>query len=81
MEDPIHTSAPYLYDRLTVGSCSICGGDVTVPKVYMSTIPPTPTCSKCGAVARSLLPVIDMVPSTPINYKLTITTGGTGSTN
>lgn len=49
-----------------IGTCSICGGRVTVPSVYHSVVPPTPTCEKCGAVPRqSYGPVIPMVPSRP----------------
>lgn len=47
--------------RIKLGQCSLCGGDVTVPQVYMSTNPPVPTCDRCGAVKRGDGPVIDMV--------------------
>ncbi len=39
-------------DRI-LGTCSRCGGPVTVPAVWNGTIPPTPTCGRCGAVAVS----------------------------
>jgi hypothetical protein len=33
-----------------IGTCSICGGDVTVPHIWHGVRPPTPTCDSCGAV-------------------------------
>lgn len=44
-----------------IGECSICGGDVSVPHIWHGIFPPKPTCSRCGAQARSG-PVIDMRP-------------------
>lgn len=44
----------------TIGTCSLCGGAVTVPMVWMGVIPPTPTCSSCGAHRASHGPVIEM---------------------
>lgn len=43
-----------------VGTCSICGGVVTVPLTWTSIIPDVPTCSGCGAVAAAHGPVIPM---------------------
>lgn len=56
------------YDQRAIGTCSQCGGLVTVPAVWAGVIPPTPTCSACGAVAPSpwvgpILPVIPTVPA------------------
>lgn len=56
------------YDQRTIGTCSRCGGLVTVPTVWNGVIPPTPTCAYCGAVAASswvgpTLPVIPTVPA------------------
>jgi len=34
---------------ITVGTCSCCGGRVTVPDNWLSVIPPVPTCKQCGA--------------------------------
>jgi len=63
-------------DRITLGTCSLCGGPVTMPKVT-STNPQltvtyaapaydeaVPTCDHCGAHKReeNYGPVIDMVP-------------------
>jgi hypothetical protein len=45
----------------TVGTCSLCGGRVTVPFAWMGVIPPTPKCASCGAHAASHGPVIPMV--------------------
>lgn len=45
-----------------LGECSICGGDVTVPDIFWSVVPPTPTCEKCGAIPRGFRRVIPMVP-------------------
>lgn len=46
-----------------VGTCSICGGAVTVPTVWSSVVPPVPSCTACGAVKKqSYGPVVDMVP-------------------
>jgi hypothetical protein len=46
-----------------IGTCSLCGGRVSVPSVYHSVIPPEPTCESCGAVRASHGPVIDMRPA------------------
>lgn len=44
-----------------IGTCSICGGQVTCPRVFWSVLLPKPTCRRCGAVeAESALPVIPM---------------------
>lgn len=44
-----------------VGTCSLCNGPVVVPNVWYGTVPPTPTCSSCGAIAAAHGPVIPMV--------------------
>lgn len=46
---------------MTCGTCSLCGGRVTVPDHWLSVVPPTPTCEQCGAVAAEHGPVIPMV--------------------
>lgn len=46
--------------KVTIGTCSICGGAVTVPDLWGGVIPPTPTCSKCGAEKAGHGPVIEM---------------------
>jgi hypothetical protein len=55
-------SVPVTYNDRVVGTCSLCGGPVCVPIVYMSTVPPTPTCHQCGAV-----PVPDHGPVIPMH--------------
>lgn len=50
------------YNQQVIGTCSLCGGSVCVPAIHWSVVPPTPTCSVCGAVAAPRGPVIDMVP-------------------
>lgn len=46
-----------------VGTCGICGGDVTVPSVWHSIIPAKPTCVQCGATAADpSKPVLPMNP-------------------
>lgn len=44
----------------TLGTCSLCGGAVTVPTAWLGVHPPTPTCSSCGATAAAHGPVIPM---------------------
>lgn len=45
----------------TVGTCSICGGRVTLPEVWMGVVPPIPRCASCGATKKQPHgPVIDM---------------------
>ena len=52
----------YLDDYTILGTCSLCGGPVGIPKIYFSTIPPTPTCLICKAFKKENYgPVIDMV--------------------
>lgn len=54
-----------------IGTCSLCGGAVTVPETWMGIHPPTPTCSKCHGVPKQPHgPVIDMKPATPLKDKL-----------
>lgn len=45
----------------TIGTCSICGGRVSVPMVWLGTVPPIPTCETCGAtMKRPHGPVVEM---------------------
>jgi hypothetical protein len=41
-----------------LGTCSNCGGRVTIPFHWMSVVPPVPTCESCGATALPNGPVI-----------------------
>lgn len=45
----------------TIGTCSLCGGPVTLPLAWYSVTPPVATCSRCGAVQAQHGPVIPMV--------------------
>lgn len=48
----------------TVGTCSICQGPVTVPDFWGGSVPPVPSCARCGATTKQPYgPVIPMVPS------------------
>lgn len=47
----------------TIGTCGSCGGPVQVPTAWYGVVPPTPTCARCGAVARENHgPVVPMQP-------------------
>jgi len=59
-----HINIPY--NHVVVGTCSLCGGPVCVPTIWMSVVPPTPTCANCGAMEDrrpNYGPVIPMVPT------------------
>lgn len=45
----------------TIGRCSICDGDVTVPMIWGGVQPARPSCDSCGAVQKNNAPVVDMV--------------------
>ena len=45
-----------------IGRCSICGGDVVLPIVWMAIVPPHASCSRCGAVESASGPVVPMQP-------------------
>jgi hypothetical protein len=51
-----------MFGRNCIGTCSICGGRVSVPAAWMSVVPPVPTCESCGAVEAEHGPVIQMKP-------------------
>ena len=45
----------------TIGTCSLCGGPVQIPQMWGGSVPPVPTCARCGSiVARAYGPVIPM---------------------
>ena len=52
-----------------LGTCSICGGAVTLPAVWFGVVSPVPTCSRCGATAKKHTHVIDMQPRAPNNAR------------
>ena len=35
-----------------LGTCSLCGGAVSVPEFWGGKIPPVPTCVSCGATTK-----------------------------
>lgn len=45
---------------MIIGTCSCCGGAVSVPDVWGGINPPTPTCTQCGAMAAMNGMVIPM---------------------
>jgi hypothetical protein len=61
-----------------IGTCSLCGGRVSTPGIWMGVVPPTPTCESCGAVKADHGPVIDMKPAPRRQRARTTTTTGTG---
>lgn len=46
----------------TIGTCSLCGGRVTVPEHWYGVVPPTPECESCHATAANHGPTIPMKP-------------------
>lgn len=62
----------------TIGTCSICGGAVTLPLAWWSVTPPVASCSRCGAVAAQHGPVIPMVQPTHIPTPFDVTPIGIG---
>lgn len=48
---------------MIIGTCSICGGAVQTPDIWHGIVPPTPTCTQCGAHKADHGPVIDMKPA------------------
>lgn len=47
-----------------IGTCSNCGGRVSVPKAWMSVTPAIPRCESCGAcMAQPHGPVVPMAPT------------------
>jgi hypothetical protein len=62
---------------ITHGTCSLCGGPVVTPDVWMSIVPPTPTCQRCGArLKQSYGPVLPMEPAPEITPPDPQTTDG-----
>jgi hypothetical protein len=62
----------------SIGSCSLCGGDVVGHVgAWWSVLPPPPArCTSCGARAATG-PVIPMVPASPQREQsVTVTTAG-----
>ena len=44
-----------------IGDCGSCGGQVTVPMIWLGVIPPEPACQSCGKKAvghkRKIIPM------------------------
>lgn len=56
--------------KRTIGTCSLCGGPVTVPTIWWSVVPPIPHCERCGAVPKQAFgPVIDMERRSPSRHR------------
>ena len=60
------TSTPAI-DKITVGLCGECGGNVTIPQMWSGSQPPTPTCERCWAVAIPDKPVLRVLQMQPRN--------------
>lgn len=60
---------------MIIGTCSRCGGPVTVPDAWGGIIPPTPTCATCGATAAGYGPIIQMNPPRTIRFDYSTTSG------
>lgn len=56
-----------------VGTCSLCGGRVSLPTFYHSVVPPVPQCDSCGAIAASHGPIIPMRPFPQVQTRTTTT--------
>lgn len=66
--------------KRTIGTCSICGGPVIVPDIWLGIVPPDPECGSCGAVKReSHGPVIDMQPVPPPTTRILVSHTGTST--
>ncbi len=51
-------------DMIQQGVCSLCRGPVGVPRLWAGTVPPEPTCGKCGAKAvKKAWSVLEMEPA------------------
>ncbi len=53
-----------------IGSCSLCGGSVSIPTMWWSVEPPVPTCDSCYARAQPQGPVIPMVKDSRLEDQL-----------
>lgn len=50
-------------NKITIGTCSNCGGPVSVPVIWHGVNPPVPECERCKAhPVRKHGPVIEMAP-------------------
>lgn len=64
--DPLHWSTMHGSNYQTIGTCSLCGGEVLAFVGPYFGMPPEPQCSSCGAhPARPARPVIPMERRAP----------------
>jgi Zn ribbon nucleic-acid-binding protein len=58
------TTAELPADKLVIGTCSLCGGRVTIFQFWASSEVQVAICERCGARERKPEhgPIIDMVP-------------------
>jgi len=50
-------------NEMIIGTCSLCGGPVSVPTVWFGVNSPTPRCQQCGAIrSGGYGPTIPMRP-------------------
>ncbi len=68
--------------KTTVGTCGSCSGPVTVPTIWLGTVPPTPTCEVCGATPVAAHgPVLPMQTSLQRHPRPSWAAPGTGTSN
>ncbi len=61
-----------MVSSITLGCCSLCGGEVTIPQIWYGVNPPEPTCSVCGATEKTKnLPIIEMVKPKTFSHTYT----------
>lgn len=54
-------------NRAVLGTCSVCGGPVSIPTLWEKPTPPVPICERCGAIKMDRYgPVIPMIPRTSV---------------
>lgn len=63
--------------KTTIGTCSICGGRVQIPAIWNGIIPPTATCSACGAVGIDDFGTV--IPMRPPSIRTRIVTDTSGA--
>jgi hypothetical protein len=64
--------------RTTIGTCSNCGGPITIPTVWHGTVPPIKICENCGAIAlEDHGPVMPVKTTTSNSMKITVTNNTT----
>lgn len=46
-----------------IGTCGLCGGQVTVPGAWFGINPPVPKCDSCHATMKHTGPILPMNPA------------------